>query len=165
MNAEILRSIVTYDEDTGLMRWINDHKTLSWIKAGDVVGRESTKNGYRSTSLSGKQYYQHRLAWLYVYGEWPTSAIDHINGDKSDNRIANLRLATRSQNQQNRKKTKNKIAPPGAYKHWSGRWYAMIMVNKKSKYLGSFATAEEAAAAYAKAKKELHPFCPDVPSR
>ena len=165
MDAETLRGIVVYDENAGTLRWRNNHKTLSWIKAGDIVGKGSKKNGYLSTSIGKKQYYQHRLVWLYVYGEWPTSSIDHINGDKSDNRIVNLRLATASQNQHNRKKTKNRDTPVGAYKHYRGGWYSTIMVNKTKKYLGSFKTAEEAAAAYAQAKKELHPFHPDVPSR
>ena len=165
MDAEMLRKLVVYDESTGLMMWRNDHKTLSWIRAGDVVGKDSRKSGYRSTALNGKQYYQHRLVWLYVYGEWPTSAIDHINGNREDNRIENLRLATASENQHNRKKTKDRGAPVGAYKHYSGNWYSMIMVDKKSKYLGSFKTAEEAAEAYAKAKKDLHPFNPNVPNR
>lgn len=165
MDAETLRKLVTYEEETGLMRWRNNHKTISWIKAGDVVGRGSKKRGYMCTSINKKQYYQHRLVWLYVYGEWPASSIDHINGDKSDNRIVNLRLATPSENQHNRKKTKNRDAPVGAYKHYRGGWYSSIMVNKVRKYLGSFETAEEAAEAYAKAKKELHPFNPEVPNR
>ena len=165
MDAETLKSIVVYEKETGVFRWRNDHKTLSLIKAGNIVGAGSKKNGYLSTSIKKKQYYQHRLAWLYVYGEWPESSIDHINGDKSDNRISNLRLATASENQHNRKKTKNRDAPVGAYRHYKGMWYSMIMINKKSKYLGSFKTAEEASAAYAKAKKELHPFNPNVPNK
>jgi hypothetical protein len=165
MDAETLRSIVVYEEDTGILRWRNDNKTISWIKAGDIVGGGSKKNGYLSTSIRRKQYYQHRLVWLYVYGEWPAGSIDHINGDRSDNRIVNLRLATASENQHNRKKTKNRDTPVGAYKHYRGTWYSSIMVNKVKKYLGSFKTAEEAAEAYAKAKKELHLFNPDVPNR
>ena len=166
MDAEILRGIVTYDPKTGYMHWKEDHKYFKSIRAGDIVGRTSNKNGYRSTSINGKQYYQHRLVWLYVYGEWPKSDLDHINGIREDNRIENLRLATKSQNAHNKKKFRNNTSGiVGAYRHYSGTWYSSIMVEGKSKYLGSFKTAEEAGAAYAKAKRELHPFSPELPCR
>jgi hypothetical protein len=166
MDANILRDIVSYDSQTGLLHWKCDHKYFSAIKAGDVVGKNSMKHGYRTTAINGKQYYQHRLVWLYIHGEWPKSDIDHVNGDKSDNRIENLRLATKSQNAHNKKKFRNNTSGfVGAYKHWSGRWYSLIMIEGKSKYLGCFATAEEAGKAYAEAKQKMHPFSPNLPSR
>jgi hypothetical protein len=163
MDANTLRELVSYDEKTGILKWRNDHKRLSWIKAGDEVGKSSLKMGYKCTAIKGKQYYQHRLVWLYVHGEWPEQSIDHINGDKTDNRIKNLRLATRSENQHNRKKTKK--GTMGAYRHYSGRWYSTIMIENKKHYLGMFKNEEEAGKAYAEAKSKLHPFNPNVPTR
>ena len=161
MDADVLRDLVTFED--GVFRWKRDHKYFKKIKAGDVVGSGSLKNGYRCTAIGGKQYYQHRLIWLYVHGSWPDGPIDHINGNKSDNRIENLRIATPSQNQHNRKKTKSKSGMTGAYKHWSGRWYSTIMVENKKHYLGMFETEEAAAKAYADAKAKLHPFSPLTP--
>lgn len=162
MDAEALRELVVYGD--GLLWWKHDSKYFKHIKAGDAVGRGSTKNGYRCTSLNGKQYYQHRLIWLYVHGGWPVGAVDHINGNRSDNRIENLRIATPSQNQHNRKKTKNKRGMTGAYKMSRGpSWYSTIMVENKKHYLGVFPTEEDAASAYAQAKERLHPFSPIAP--
>ncbi len=162
MDAKTLRDIVVYDN--GVLRWKNDHKYFKRIKAGDVVGAGSTKNGYKCTAINGKQYYQHRLVWLYVHGSWPEGSIDHINGDRTDNRIENLRPATPSQNQHNRRKTKSKQGMTGAYKSSKGvTWYSTIMVENKKHYLGTFKTEEEAARAYAEAKAKLHPFSPDLP--
>jgi hypothetical protein len=160
MDAEKLRKLVTYDN--GLLRWVSDHKHFKKIKAGDVVGAGSLKNGYKCTAINRKQYYQHRLVWLHVYGVWPDGQLDHINGNRQDNRIENLRVATLSQNQHNRKKTKNKVGATGAYKHWSGRWYSTIMVENKRHYLGMFKTEDEAAQAYVDAKSKLHPFNPQL---
>lgn len=166
MDAETLRSIVDYDPATGSFRWKNDNKNLLWIKAGDEVGKDARKSGYRCTTINRKQYYQHRLVWLYVYGEWPSKPIDHINGIKDDNRVENLRLATPSENQHNRRKTRSKVGLTGAYKSSRGHtWYSTIMVNNARKYLGCFDTEEEAAAAYAAAKAKLHTFNPSVPTR
>lgn len=161
MDAEILRGLVDYKD--GILRWRANHKYFKSIKAGDVVGSGSKKNGYKCTAINGKQYYQHRLVWLHVHGSWPDGPIDHINGNRGDNRIENLRVATFSQNQHNRKKTKNKTAMTGAYKSSKGAtWYSTIMVENKKHYLGTFKTEDDAAKAYAQAKAKLHPFNPTV---
>lgn len=166
MDAETLRSIVDYDAATGSFKWKHDHKYFSWIKAGDEVGKGARKSGYRCTTINGKQYYQHRLVWLYVYGELPSKPIDHINGVKDDNRVENLRLATPSENQHNRRKTKSKAGLTGAYRASRGnKWYSTIMVENVKTYLGTFNTEEEAGAAYAAAKAKLHTFSPHVPTR
>lgn len=98
---------------------------------------------------------------MLFYGKFPSDSIDHINGDRSDNRIANLREATIAENKQNigNAPSHNKSGLIGAHRDASGRgWSSCIIVNKKYTYLGRFATAEEAHAAYVKAKTELHPF-------
>jgi hypothetical protein len=160
MDAKTLNNLMIYRN--GILYWANDHKYFKSIKAGDVVGSGSLKNGYKCTAINGKQYYQHRLVWLYVHGSWPEGSIDHINGDRADNRIENLRVVTSSQNQHNRKKTKNKTGMTGAYKSSKGKtWYSTIMVENKKHYLGMFETEEDAAKAYAEAKVKLHPSNPN----
>jgi hypothetical protein len=166
LSYEELVSKVVYHPETGLFSWKKDHEYAKTIKAGDVISPNARSMGYRVACINKVRFYQHKLVWLYVHKQWPDRQIDHINGDKSDNRIENLRLATHSQNQHNRKKLKSRSGLVGAYRSSRGNtWYSTIMANNKKNYLGTFKTAEEAAQAYAKAKKELHPFCPDVPSR
>lgn len=101
---------------------------------------------------------EHRLAWFLHYGEWPTCQVDHINGDRHDNRISNLRLASSSENQRNRKRPKNNTS---GYKgvswieHYQ-MWQATIKFDGKNKYLGRFDTPEEASDAYNKAALRHH---------
>lgn len=119
-------------------------------KAGDAAGYIKS-DGYRLISYLGRYRYAHRLAWFAVHGEMPSGEIDHINGNRDDNRIANLRLVTRSQNMMN--------AAIGKGWHWhkkQQRWQALIRVGGERKYLGQFKTEAEAQAAYEKARAELH---------
>jgi hypothetical protein len=95
-------------------------------------------------------YQAHRLAWLYMHGEWPVGDLDHINGDPADNRIANLRIATQSQNNANRRARRGRNK--GVYmEKKTGKYKANICVNRKQIYLGRFESAEAAKAAYDKA--------------
>jgi len=103
-------------------------------------------NVYRYFHVDGKRYAAHRLAWLYVYGEWPSSELDHVNGDKLDNRIENLRLATRAENNANTK-CRSKVGLKGVVKV-RNRYRAGITIDRQFHYIGLFATAEEAHAAY-----------------
>jgi hypothetical protein len=102
----------------------------------------------------------HRLAWLYMHGEYPTRHLDHINGIKSDNRAVNLRLASPSENQQNQSARKrNTSGRLGVSLHTpSGRWVAQITHNYKRVYIGLFGTVDEAYQAYLRVKAELHTF-------
>lgn len=107
-------------------------------------------------------YLEHRLAWLYVTGTWPSDQIDHVNGIRDDNRIFNLREATGPENNGNQRQARsdNKTGLLGVY--WDKqhkKFSAKIMFSGKHKYLGYFPTAEEAHAAYIKAKRELHSHC------
>lgn len=108
--------------------------------------------GYKRISLSnGKQIKLHRLAWLLFYKKYPIGEIDHINGNKSDNRICNLRLATSQQNKFNRKKTLNKKTSIYKGVYFMKRdnvWCADFRINRKSKYIGRFNSEIEAAKAY-----------------
>ena len=126
----------------------------------DLVGKRAgslTPKGHRIIVIEMKQYKAHRLAWLYVYGHFPNSQLDHINRIPDDNRIENLRLATNGQNVTNSKVRSSLSGLKGA--HWNGRekkWRSIVYCGGKTHWLGRFATAEEAHAAYCKVAKELH---------
>lgn len=110
---------------------------------------------YWVITIDGFTYYAHRLVWLYVYGSWPTSFIDHINGIKSDNRLANLREASYAENQANiGPKVTSRTRLKGVT-ICGNRWKAQITKDRKVHYLGLYTTREEAYTAYCKAAQEL----------
>ena len=108
--------------------------------------------------MDGVSQYAHRLAWLYVHGVWPPHEVDHINGDRSDNRIANLRLATRQQNSENRHgaQSNSKTGLVGVSWHKrAGKWQAHIRVKGRTRYLGLFESTQDACMAYLQAKQTM----------
>ena len=147
LTQDYLKSILNYDENIGILsRKIA--KTVT-VNIGDTVGYLRS-DGYLRTSIDGKGYMCHRLAWLYVHGEFPEEYIDHINGNKSDNRICNLREATNKQNQKNRKvqaNNKTGYRCVSYHKH-NNRYIAAMQIDGKSSYIGSYATPLEASDAY-----------------
>jgi len=155
LTADRLRELLFYDRETGV--FTRRIRTSNRINVGDEAGGLCS-NGYRQIVVEGHHYYAHRLAWLYVTGEWPPVEIDHINGIRDNNRWANLRAATRSQNAANTGRRKdNKSGFKGV--HWNSharRWQAMIRINQKTRFLGSFDTPEDASAAYAAASVKLN---------
>lgn len=153
-----LRQLLHYCEATGVFTWRVSRKR---VRAGDTTGVRLNSHGYKRIKIDGVLYLAHRLAWLYVHGAWPSEQIDHINGDRADNRISNLRLANNRQNQQNQKlRINNASGFKGA--SWNARrrkWIAQISVEGRKTYLGAFETAHEAHAAYAaKAAAKFHEF-------
>jgi hypothetical protein len=154
ITAERLRELVNYNSDTGVFT----HVRRRGVKAGAVAGCLRGPGDYRVMQAGGRQYLAHRLAWLYVTGSWPAAEIDHINGDKADNRFANLREATSSQNKWNAgASSRNKLGLKGvAFHKKSGRWRAIIGKDNKSITIGYFATPGEAHAAYCTAAERLH---------
>lgn len=157
MNASELRSILMYDRLSGIFRW---RSSLGGVTFGAIAGRVKS-DGYIEIHVRGKSYGAHRLAWLYVYGEFPKNEIDHINGNRADNRIRNLRNATKAENQHNRSLVSRISASglTGVFPNKNGKWSAGIRVDGKRTTIGSFATKEEASAAYLRAKRKLHPKC------
>lgn len=117
-------------------------------------------NGYRQMKLDGRTYIEHRVAWFFVHGRWPTEQLDHINGVRHDNRIANLRECNRYQNQQNNalKRTNTSGVLGASFSKVTGKWVAQIWANRKHYYLGNYDTKEEAGAVYLEAKARLHGF-------
>lgn len=152
LTAERLRDVLDYNPDTGAFVW----KVQSGSRGipGSVAGSDHVL-GYRILSVDGRRYKEHRLAWFYVYGKWPTGEVDHIDGHRSNNRIGNLRDVSKSVNQQNLKSAKshNKSGLLGVTRRKSGGWCARITI-------GTFDTPEEAHAAYIDAKRRLHLGCP-----
>ena len=146
LTAEYLRSVIHYDPATGI--FTRKVSTSPRVKAGDVAGSIDS-NGYLRIMVQSRSYLAHRLAWLYVYGEWPKLTIDHINRNTSDNRIANLRDISHKQNGQNASiRIDNTSGHPGVF--WCGRegkWQGRICHNYKTTHLGYFTTLEDAIAA------------------
>jgi hypothetical protein len=131
-----LKQLAHYDPDTGILTW---KVKKARAEAGDVLG-SITKSGYMETSIDGLRYYVHRLVWLYVYGEFPVNNIDHINRDRSDNRISNLRDVPQRLNNRNQSiNTKNKSGVKGV--RWDksrNKRHCYINVNNKQKFIGYF---------------------------
>lgn len=145
LTQERLRQLLDYDPETGLFRWKNP--TSVRVKVGDVADTLNSE-GYLRVGIDGKRYRAHRLAHLYMTGEFPENDVDHINGIRTDNRWSNLRPATRSQNLMNHpRKSNNTSGVKGVY--WyerDGKWEVSITVSYKRYYLGRFDTLAEAAA-------------------
>ena len=156
-----LSELLNYDPVIGKFTW---NKPVSHkVKAGDVAGSKDAY-GYLVLCLDGKRYKAHRLAWFFCYDELPTE-IDHINGVKDDNSIANLRKCDRAQNMQNKGKySSNSSGFIGVSKH-GNKWSARISLGKVSKYLGAFETPDAAYQAYLEGKQEHHKFQPDLNNR
>jgi hypothetical protein len=151
-----LREKLGYDPETGIFTWKD---SASNVRAnGSVAGTTRPVDGYIQINVLGHINLAHRLAWLYVHGEWPRGNIDHINGIPDDNRIANLRDVTQALNAQNQRRaqrrSKTGILGVSPYK---GRFRATITVGRKQRALGYFDTAEAAQAAYVAAKRLYHP--------
>lgn len=157
ITAERLRDLLDYDVETGIFTWRSSGK-----RAGCKGLRNNGKYQYWVIRADRVLYSAHRLAWLYVTGEWPREIVDHINGDPEDNRFCNLRLADKSRNNSNSKvRADNKSGLKGVQRqrNKAGTYMARITVNGKSRYIGTFPTKEEAHAAYAaEARKHFGEF-------
>jgi hypothetical protein len=140
-----LREVLSYNEDTGLFTWIS--KASSHVKVGSTAGRV-TSGGYVIIRIDNLPYSAHRLAWLYMNKESPPFSIDHINRVRNDNRKVNLRLATKTQNAQNRSLAQaNTSGVKGV--HWAAdrrRWAAKIVLKGKVVHLGYARIFEDAVA-------------------
>ncbi len=144
---------LSYDPLTGVFIWKRSLNPR--VRAGNRAGLVNG-NGYRTISISGRHRREHRLAWLIMTGTWPRFDVDHINGERDDNRFENLREATRTQNMQNGKVRANNVsgAKGVAYNKRRQTWHAAIKVDGINKYLGSYKSPEEAKAAYDKAAND-----------
>jgi hypothetical protein len=151
VTQEYLKRLFEYDSETGLFY---NRSSRGRARAGKVAG--SYTCGYWRIIIDGEKYYAHHLAWLYVYGEWP-SEIDHRDGNRSNNKIANLRIATRTENGFNAKREAGESGLKGAYlDKRSLMWHSKIQIGGRVTWLGSFNTAEEAHKAFMAAVEANH---------
>jgi hypothetical protein len=157
ITAERLREILSYSEETGVFTRLQ--RTSTRIHVGDVAGSLDA-NGYIIIYADNRPYKAHRLAWLHVHGVWPDNQIDHIDGCRSNNALANLRDVTRSVNAQNKR-----CAPSHSTHGFMGvtrnkkRWQAKIRLNGVLHHIGLYETPEQAHAAYIATKRQLHEGC------
>ena len=146
-----LKTLFDYDPESG---WFTNRYSRGRAKAGERAG-SLTGHGYRRIVIDYVKYYEHHLAWLYTYGEFPDE-LDHINCVPSDNRIVNLRPCTRSQNNFNSLRPTGESGLRGAYlDKRTLQWYSKIQVGGQVKFLGDFNSPEEAHEAFM-AAVELH---------
>jgi hypothetical protein len=164
LTAEIVRELLDYDPSTGVFTWRQrplrvgrERADRAWNTryAGKRTGNR-VLSGHLQILIFGRQYSAHRLAWIYVKGEWPEHEVDHWDTNPSNNRWGNLRAATRSQNEANKNLTvRNSSGFKGV--NWETRrqkWRAEIQVNRAHIFLGYFDTAEAAYAAYVAAAEK-----------
>lgn len=155
-HSEML-SVLSYSESTGLFTRLSTNR---------VTGKLN-KEGYVEVQVGKKRYRAHRLAWFYVYGEWPPFSLDHADRVKTNNRISNLRYLTPSQQCQNTNLSPlNKSGCKGvSFDKKTGKWRARIRANNKKYSLGAYASVEEAARAYIGAARLVHthnPLCDNM---
>lgn len=146
LTQEELKSQLHYEPDTGIFTWLVSNSNR--IKIGDVAGCK-TARGYITIRVFNKSYTAHRLAWLYITGEWPKDQIDHVNRVKHDNRICNIRDVTGAENCMN-------IQGKGYFVTRGGKFQVSIQTDRRKLYLGAFQTEVEASNAYIEAKLKYH---------
>lgn len=166
-SPELLRKLLRYEPETGKLFWLpRPIEMFATVGAGKIwnsryPGKEAftadNGTGYRHGEVNGKTLRSHRVIWAIVHGTWPTGDIDHINGVKTDNRIANLRDVSSSINQRNAKKRDDNTSGYNGVSRYrqSGKWQAHITIDGKNKHLGYFDTPDDAVAARAAAERGL----------
>lgn len=164
LTAERLRSLLNYDAATGVFTWRFSRKGRPG-KAGAQAGRVDERFGYRYIGIDRKRYGAHRLAWLYMTGELPVGEVDHIDGDRRNDRFVNLRDVSVRTNRENIRKARADNKSTGFLgvrinrKNGDARYSARITVDGKEIRLGRFDTPEEAHEAYLAAKRAKHAGC------
>lgn len=156
LTAERLRTLLTYEPETGIFRIATYRGGRK--KAGEVAGAVNS-SGYICIKVDGRKYQAHRLAWLYVHGAWPPDVIDHVNGNRTDNRLSNLRCATRRENKHNsRAPSISTSGVKGVF--WNSKrrkWQARICLsNGKRQHLGYHHSLSAAEAVVTAAYSEAH---------
>lgn len=159
LDFSCVSNLLKYCPETGNLTWLKDVARLA--KAGQLAGIQRD-DGYKRLKFLGKAVYAHRIAWLLFYGKPCDKEIDHINGDRGDNRIDNLRMCSKVENAQNRRRSiLNKSGYDGVnFQKSNKKWRARISYNGNRICLGLFDSAELANTARTEAKRNLHKFNP-----
>jgi hypothetical protein len=161
LTQETLKRSLAYDPATGEFRWLiaRGQQRVGSVAGGIKNGKTDYRRwGYRLIGLYGRVYSAHRLAWLYVYGAWPDGDIDHIDGNRDNNRIENLRVCTPKENAENRHYTRGSSQYLGVcWNKKCKKWQASITIGGKIKYLGLHETEEAAHNSYLAMKRRYHP--------
>jgi len=157
LTADRLREVLAYDAQTGAFTWRVTQSNRA--KAGNTAGSLHRQDGYVYIRVDGVLHKAHRLAWLHVHGAWPTAGVDHVNGDRGQNGIANLREASQAQNMQNlrRPHRDNKLGFLGVMQCGS-RFVGRIKAGPSYFTSEKFDTPQEAHAAYLQLKAIHHPY-------
>lgn len=160
-SVERVKEVFRYDPETGILRKNIQTGTHEDFDIDKPIGTKD-KSGYMRTQLDTVKLLVHRIAWVLTYGEWPEKLIDHIDGDPSNNRLNNLRLATHRENQSNKKKlsAKNTSGYQGVSlsSDGSGKWlvfYGRGEHTNGQRYFGEFSTPEEASRKYQEVKNSV----------
>lgn len=153
LTAEKLRSVLRYDKDSGQFYWLVSNNQAG---VGGEAGWRNPKTGYLLIKVLGHKFMAHRLAWLYVTGEWPVDRIDHQDTNRGNNKWDNLRGADNSKNRANTHvRPDNILGVKGVRLHETGRYHARICERGKFRSLGLHDTAEKAKSAYERAAREI----------
>lgn len=153
VTVERIRALLRYDPDTGALTWISRHSIR--IKFAGAPAGSLDPSGYVLVSLDYRRLRGHTLAWVLMTGEYPKGEIDHINGNRSDNRWANLRDVSHGKNMENQQRARRSSASGilGVVSHKGGAYFTAEISSKgKRRYLGCFKTPEAAQQAYQAAK-------------
>jgi len=162
LTAVQLRELLHYDPDTGDFIWLKPTSNRVYIGKKAVY----KSHGYPSIRIHGYLYHAHRLAWLYMTGEWPPEQIDHIDKSRDNNKWSNLRLASNSENSMNKPLQSNNKSGYAGVDKFGNRWRARIHKDNKEIHLGLFDEPEEAALAYYAAFHRLFPtYAPPIPEK
>lgn len=152
LTQEKLKSLITYNAETGEFHWL----TTGNGRRMDRKIITSKPNGYMSVVIDRKRYYLHRLAWLYTHGYFPEQVVDHINGNRSDNRLCNLREVSHSCNIRNSTTRKNNACGHTGIcmDKRRNKWMTYINIGGKTKFLGYFDELNDAVERRRAAEKE-----------
>lgn len=158
ISLEQLREELHYDPADGQFYWKKPRGGPKRIDSDGVENRAGSKrgDGYVSISALGFKYLAHRLAWFYVHGVWPENIIDHINNDRTDNRIENLREASENSRNQGLRSDNTSGFRGVSFSKEHGKWVARIVHNYRQHVLGYFDVKEDAIAAYNRQADEFH---------
>lgn len=157
LDVQLLSDYINYNSETGVLTW---RKNFFKTKIGKEIGSISTL-GYRKVTFKGLTILCHRVAWAIHYGEQPPEVIDHINGNRTDNRMSNLRSVTMGGNARNQRSASksNKSSKYLGVSKFEGRWRAKIKSHGKYIFIGYFDTEEQARDAYIDKKRMVHDTC------